>query len=658
MKTGYNSNGSYAPFLYPRYKMMLWPIDAATGKETAPVTVATHDIVGAELKPVFNAKFPLPDGLYILQILPFTLADVPIAPAAGECYPRIPFWVDKGGTAKNFPWFAQAYGDYEWTHSALGPTAGMTPLHFYCIKPASAHKAQAYPLPLDTDPYLPIPTGEKKSLTRVNLTLAQQQGLNWYPCTTDRGIRVTDGEHGYYPVGYTCFQPFKPYIDGPRGVAQTAYTLWLGEGRNNKVYFNTPHSWRRLDADGKVRTTIGIVHTYAPYHEDVTKYSAMKIPQFHPAVKIMGNWINIPLSEQYPKLSYFSFFDDLTTQPDPNAAPVQDATMAFPEQPHLETTFRGPVQYGGDAHDGGWVLAAEFDKADHLIPANVTRHFRVPDIFGGAKKDGIGFFASRSGNAIQMWDYRSRPAKFLGNLCAAPAGLLGGIIDGRNRYFPTLNGVVLTQAQARAYTVGPNAFIPGPEGISIVGNTLFVGSSSCGQVLSIDLTTKVITPACPVSIYNGQTFAVIPSVDALGRIFTVTFDNQTNGHAVAHVPGVGVGKDGVTYSHNAVWDWIDISYDASEGVGGATLDGVYPMSVYASVDRIIEGGSEENIRFWRMPRPGEAAAPDYAKLKAGHAEWNAAGYDVYGRLGYQASELPWGVSSNIDYWLQQQGHKP
>ena len=662
IRTGYNSNGAQKPFLHPRYKLMLWPVDAATGREGSPVVCATRDVGATETKPVFNATFPLPDGLYILQILPFTLANDPITPVPGECYPRIPFWVDKGGTAKSFPWYAQTYGDYEWTHPPLQGYTGPA-WHFYSIKPASSHKPQAYPLPLDTAPYTPFSTLEKARLYRINLTPAQEQGVDWYPCVTDRGIKITEGYQGYFASGYTAFQPYMPYIDGERGVAQTAHTLYVSPGRNNKVYFNTPYSWRRCDADGKVRTLIGIRHKYAPYHADVMAYSAKNPPQLHPSVEIVGNFIGFPLNESFPLRPWFSFWDPVTILPDVNAPPVQDATMAFPETPHLETPpTKGPIGIIGDSH--GYVLSAEFDGANHLTPADVIRLFAITDPFGGAEKDGILYVASRSMNRIEMWDYRARPAKFLGNLCAAPAGLLGGTIDGRHRYFPALNGVNITQAQARAYTQFPTNFIPGPEGLAIMDNVLYVGSSSCGQILAIDLATKAITPACPVTAVSGQTvgFMLSASDGTVGprhTLFECTFDNVNQGHARAHIPVSGVGTDGVTYTHSKLWDWTDLAYDASQGAGGKTLDGVYPMAIHAGNGAIIEGGSEQTIRVWRLAKPTELA-PDYAKLQRGHAAWHAAGYNAeYGRLGYGThpdAQLPWGVNADLDYWLQQSGH--
>jgi hypothetical protein len=616
-KVDLSAGGALRPLLYTTYG---WFVD---GVCRGQLSVKSGVDTGGTLNVTLINEV---DGIHKGQVLPIDTTGKPIA--GTECYPPFYFWVDRNGTAKDVPFVIYQNDDFEWTHTL----ANLPPTYFAWIAPKNVTTPTARPLVGTTAFEAFSSTVPKSDLARIDLVPAMDEGNRFYPCVSDRGITVTENEQGYFTDGYLRDYVYMPQVDGPRGVGTVSHITDMRWGRNNKIYFSSPVSWRVIDAQGTIRTLLGQRHTYAPYYGDISGPG-------HKSVETIGIWdTSIPVAERFPKKSWFSFFDPATLATDPNALPIGG------EQPHLGN----PTAYLGDAH--GYILKAVFNGQDRSVPPTITRHIMVDKrVFGGALYNNTIYVSEGNLHRISMWDLQSRAYK--GDLISDSTASVVGSVNVQTDTFIFAPGQ--TTATARSHTVVC------PEGIAIMDDWLYFGSIAMSQVRRINLITKELQICCdllasPTS--SNVHFANIAVSDGTfgprHTIFSVHFDNSYFGRPRAWLPGANAAGD---RTHYLQWDYAYFGYNQVEGVGyTGTLVGIYPMSVCVGQGGLAFGGTEEAIQVFHK-RPSTMAVPTFAQqqqIALGHRKWMEQGlYLPYGRFANGPIPYTKGQDADIDVWL-------
>jgi hypothetical protein len=630
------SGGATLSFAHPQYRLKINGVERST-----------YMRVGTEKTGTYAGNFTEPDGPLLLEIATYDAAGTLILPTTSGETP-VPFWVwlDRIGQANTHPDVIVQTGSHCWTHESYGVQA-------YVRMPKTLLRARNMPLPARVgtafSTYLP-----SSQITRTMLvpTVEANSMQTYKPCTTRRGITVTENMQGYFPRDMTDQFPRLPQLDGPRGTATGYYPLHIQAGRNGKWYMTTPHSLVVFDSTGAKRTLAGLRHRFAPYWSEAGSGTG-------PEVEIVGDWSAVPSTRRVIWESWGFAWDPRTLAVDLSVPPVGNP----PEPPHVV----GPVAFVVDRYNRCLKLTFASGKngTNRTDPPVVTEFITGLNdpwsvVFDPATNQL--YISERGAHRISRWN--ADTGAYAGDVIAKNDAVDYGAVNQTIRRFSWSAGHSFTTARA--------ANIVGPESLALLDGFLYWGALAQAEVRRINLATGLVEICCRPSVNFGGVGPYFVNIalndntaDAQGvmprggfgphgTLFTVTFYNAEYGRPQAFKPIAGNGL-----THSQQWTWQQYGYDVIQGPGGTWPNDAYPTACGIGNGMLANASSLDGICIYRQRETGDGANIDYPKATRGHNYWKSKSHDLlhgkYG-YGYTSLSLPRGENADCDYWLTVSGH--
>ena len=454
---------------------------------------------------------------------------------------------------------------------------------------------------------------------RATLMAATDMGQDILcPNVNVRGVMSTHGMQAYFWAHVDGEKtPTIPLLDGPRGVSQIGMVLHIecataapGGVLRDVVYLLTPWSVVKMTGDGNLRTLAGYVHDGAAgYWKDGSGQKTLKL---------RGDWSAIPAERRGYRDPWGIAW--LQTATDEAAAPIAAEEN---QKPHLKP----PLLLVADSHNNR-ILAHEFSAVSHSPEPVVTEWLTgLADPWGVATWHDEVLIAERTGHRIIAVNSATkrvtrvvlqRDPKLPGNAT---------MLDWQRAMIHDGSPVELRRAQPCL----------APETLRVWGDWLYYSSYASESIKRVHLVNGEVQLVTPVDLdrqSNFVTFDVCQN-DAFAPAGTVFYNSWGPSNSALQY---GVQPDGKRWTqHAGAAPWNNPqAYAAGVGIG---LNG-----------RMYVGGSAMGVT--RL-----AAGPkiDLAKYEAGKAQYLAAGGWIKhgpGGFGYHGFALPWGISAELDYYLQ------
>ncbi|MGH7605418.1 MAG: hypothetical protein ACRENK_15660 [Gemmatimonadaceae bacterium] len=617
-------------FQYPKYGLLV------NGVERSTYTRNGTERAGAFV----GALVDEPDGLTRFEIVAYDAAGIRVAvPVEG----LLTHWgyIDRAGGAKNcLNTVAQnASRDWEVSASSKQPTQ-----YQYAILPkaiANTRRLQPLAARLGTSFNTALPAAQ---LTKINYSVGTQ-GVSNTPCTTSRGITITENREVYFYSDLYLAYPRVPLLDGPRGFCTTNFCTDIKFGRNGKLYGADPWARWSLDATGTKKTLFGLRHKWAAYWAEQTLTS--------PEVEVVGNWdASIPATERFAWESWGMCWDERTLVIDIATAPGPNCT----EHPHVGI---GPVMFCSDRH--GYILKAQFGGIVRDSPVTIMRFATAIDPWGMAGDGTTIYVAERGLNRISKFDMDT--GAYLGALIEDTTAASLGAVDQSVRKWKGA-----TPAVCRTHP------IVAPEGVAIFGGYLYWGSLAQGEVRRIPLAGGPVEVVCRPIIDNNSNYVYIAVSDGsfgpAGTVFATSWTISNNGRPDTFVPGVGTASDGTPLTNAARWQWHGFSGGVGQGPGGKWESAGYGSAV--AVGRKGSGQASDpdfgavactssvgDVSVFMKANASDGPAPNYVSVNNGM---------IYYRQNFQVLHgpwcsgpdlpLPWGANPDCDYFMRSCGMSP
>lgn len=645
-------------FSYPKYALHMGD-GINEGPEVATFTAAPGTVRAGTFAGKIGA---LPDGPYMLSIVPYDSNGARVTDTSLECYVPFWVWVDKNGTAKNHPDVIFQNGSFDWIHFD-GPN------YFWARVPKTYVKPRHTPLKwfnmptkdIEVNAALPhtFPGGEpfntavpRAQITRINwaITADAETMTPWWPQITSRGITVTENLQAYSVYDFAATYPILPMCDGPRGQAIVTNPMAIWVGHAGSFYGMSGHSFWKFDQTGTKTTFAGMRHPFPPPY-----WKEYGNGVLHPKTEILGDWHpSIPMNRRWPWESWGLVVDMRTTKQDYDVPRVDLPPFGL-LPPHLG---EGPVFYSTCRF--GRVLDYQFHKARPTDPPTITELISgLNDPWGLAINGSILYIAVRQEHRIIAFNLDTGTYT---DLISNPNGDVFGHMEDKDGL---LRRAQLYDTTDAGYARARQEPIMFPEGLAYMDGYVYWGSLAQGEVRRINVETKEIEVCCSPTFYKGGQcrFINIALSDGTfgprGTIFTTTGDNQTNGRPVANIPSPGVTPDGRTVTHLQQWNWHGYAASVIRGPGASAL-GVYPMGMGIGNGMLAVGSTGYGLDVFTLATLGEAVA-DQPRAHRGHKWYASHGYRVlFGNYGwsYVDAPLPWGEdpSGDCDYFLTVCGH--
>jgi hypothetical protein len=364
-------------------------------------------------------------------------------------------------------------------------------------------------------------------------------------------------------------------------------------GRRGGAYVMTPWSLQHIDPTGHVRTLAGFRHRKPP-----------TVWYDKPDLEVVGDWNGISAARQGFWEAWRWAWRQSSLAVDESAAPMDNGGIM--EQPHKT----GPIGYVAD-YRFNRICTVQFAKDSHSAPAQVSE--LITDLKGPwavVNKDDYIIISERDGNQLRVCD------AFTGQ-------------------------TISTIPWAR------------PEGLFIMDNMLYVGSSSTRDIKKVPLDMS----APPVLVCNvpwslNARYVVFALSDGSfgprGLIGIVTWDNAGYGYPYLFMP------DGKRIDD---WLWSGTVRKGPPWLGqhGMQSPG-YPTCVAFGDARMYAGTSQEGLMVFSRALISD---PDTPTMTTALRQWFERGYqNTHGHwgFGHYGLPLPWGETPEIDAMLRIFGH--
>lgn len=511
---------------------------------------------------------------------------------------RTPTWFVHSGTAHVDTLIPACTSTYEIYHSANAQFVGS---HRWTWVPADA---QATASPMQQRALVPFDTALAAG-SRYRRQLVPQT-TQWRVYRKGE-IRTTFGAQSYFFSDLIREFPKWPLLDGPRGrgtlnmpthvhIGKATKTADPASGPVGALYVTDPWRLVRVNADGSVRTLLGYRHDVAPYWEDAL---TTKPP-------LVGNWSAVAGPHGLWECWGFEF-DPSTLAVDTSLPPIDG------RHPH----GGNPTGYLADTRHNR-VLKVVFDGRSHETPAVVTEH-----ITGLADPWRVTIDPVRRWLLISERTSHRVVAHDIDTGAFVKVILQGADLAAIDSARSARLRAGVTQLQAR------NEQIVSPEGLSLRGDWLYVGSMPQQQVRRVNLATDAVEVAVNLPNDGNMRFVDIAVSDGTvgpeHTVFVSTWSNARMGLPMAFLPG---GQQ-----------WYMESYSATAAHSGRNPWQVlgYSSGVGCGAGRIVFGSSD-----WGLHEMSKVAAtdpvPNSSLIVAGAAQLDPL---LYGPGGIS----PWGLAS-------------
>ena len=591
-----------------------------------------HSNPGALTVQLFNLaggglRLTCPAGVYSLMV-DGAMADTVTAPAGAQVtFPavtlapgwrrvcvvgpdglRTPTWFVHSGTAPVDDLIPACTSTYDIYHSANAAFVGS---HRWTWVPANS---QATVSPVQQRPLQPFATSLQHTDMYRRQIVAQTTSWRVYD---KGGIKTTFGPQSYFFSDLIREYPPFPLLDGPRGrgtlsmpthvhVGKASKTADPASGPVGALYVTDPWRLVRVNADGSVRTLLGYRHDTAQYWESAL---TTKPP-------LVGNWDAVAGPKGLWECWGFEF-DPATLAVDTSLPPIDG------RNPHAGN----PTGYLADTRHNR-VLKVVFDGRSHTTPAVITEHITGLSDPWRVTIDPVRrwlLISERTSHRVVAHDIETGAfVKVIlqgADLAAIDAGRSARLRAG------------VTQAQAR------NEPIVSPEGLTLRGDWLYVGSMPQQQVRRVNLATDAVEVVVNLPNDGNMRFVDVAVSDGTvgpeGTVFVSTWSNARMGCPMAFTPG-GVqwflDRPASTATYAGRSPWQPLGYSSGVGCGngrivfGSSDWGLHEVSKVAPTDpipvtaQIVAGTAALDpllygpggISPWGLPSPrGMSAAVDH-----------------------------------------------
>ncbi len=574
-----------------------------------------------------GVRLDLPPGDYVLHVdgTPFATAQavgkrVAFPVAAGALRPGWRKVVVSGQGLTSPTWFVHvgrqhvdtlipaATGSYELYHHAK---------HSWALVPADST-----PTAVALKPRVAVPFSDQVPVSKLYRRMLVPQISLWR--TYRHGdIRTARGTQSYYFSDLILRYPTWPLLDGPRGVGTVNMPTHVHIGKATKtadpasgpvgaLYVTDPWRLMRVGADGSVRTLLGYRHDVAPYWGDAVKTQP----------PLVGDWSRVTGPKGLWECWGFEF-DPATLGLDMAAAPIEG------RHPHSGN----PTGYLADTRHNR-VLKVVFDGRSHDTPAVITEHITNLADPWRVTIDPVRrwlLISERASHRVVAHDIET--GAFVRVILQGAD--LAAIDSGRSARLRA--GV--TREQAR------NEPIVSPEGLSLRGDWLYVGSFPQQQVRRVNLETGAVETICDLVNDGNMRFVDVAVSDGTfgpaGTVFISNWSNAKFGHPLAWVPGKG---------------WWPIEQWSSSVANGRAHSGrgpweagTYSSGVAVGGGRLIFGSADWGLYEMTLATDADPK-PNAVLLAAAKAELDPLLYGP-GGLSPWGLPIPRGKSAAVDHYL-------
>lgn len=519
---------------------------------------------------------------------------------AGESTPQWVAYVQKGAAPVAQTRMPVVQGSYELINSK-----------------SSTHKFGFVPARF-TPTVLPLPAREYPSFAEAlpRTSLVQTDLVPWRPYDIHRtNVNAAGIAHSFNTQSYFFYTLTDPYpavslLDGPRGQGTVMMATHLQVGRNGVVYFADPWRVGKIGRDGSVTTLAGYRHKGTPRHSTTPASD----------VELVGDWSAVPADRRGFHEIWGAAWDTRSLLTNDAAAPI--AQNGVLEKPHLT----GPRFFVADSQRNRVVLLT-FSPASHEVPPRVTEFLTgLKDPWDVVCVDGVLYVSERQAHRVAAYD--ATTGKFLRTVVSGKA--LASV--NASRETKDLASKALIQAEQCV----------APEGLYHLDGWLYYGSLPMGQIRRVHLQTGVIEVVATPQVDGNSKFFKFAVSDGTfyprGTVFTCGWGVFSYGRP----QGVNVGTNSAGYGPGRPWETLG-----------------YPTACAVGQGRLVCASSAEGIVVLSKALPTDAVIKE-ATWKAGVADyWNRGLQLTHGRggFGYYGLPLPWGLSPEIDGYLQAHGHQ-
>lgn len=431
----------------------------------------------------------------------------------------------------------------------------------------------------------------------------------------------------YFWHDMTAKMPRLALLDGPRGVGTISMTTHVEIGKaapdgrpRNNLYVCDPWRVVKISEDGAIKTLVGYRH----------RGGMLTHWQDPPSVELVGDWSAIPADRQGFHELWGMAWDERTLV-------INEAAARIPSEGNDKPHVLGPVMYLADSQRNR-ICKVEFSATSHATPAKVTEFVRnIGDPWDVVYYDGLIYVTERTSHRIAAYD-------------ATTGAYVKTVVQGRPlasvSHFRFVSRLAsLTDIQAEPCVA--------PEGLYKLPDDpwLYFASVAMAQVRRVHLQTGEVQVVCNVPTNGNSNFFKIAVGDGTfgprGTVFVWSWQNGQFGFPFTWLP------PGSTWQGTRQeWKWYE-----EKPVVGQWTGFVYATAGAVGQGRLVCGGANEGLQVISLRQAGDRATSEAVErgarefrtraLKLLHGEH---GYGFYGL------PLPWGVSSNLDAYLEFHGH--
>ncbi len=446
------------------------------------------------------------------------------------------------------------------------------------------------------------------------------------PNVNQDGILSTFDVQPYFWDDMVRPMPRLALLDGPRGVGTLSMTTHVELGRaapngvpRNNLYVCDPWRVSKVSEDGTIKTLVGYRHRSMPsYWQEPAR------------VDLVGDWSTIPPDRRGFHELWGMAWDERTLGINESAAPI---AAEGGEKPHLT----GPTMFVTDSQHNR-VCKIEFSATSHATEPRVTEFITASqDAWDIVYSAGVIYVSERTAHRIAAYD--ASTGVYLRTVVQGPA-------------LATVTRSRFVQRNASLATIQAEDCVA-PEGLYKLADDpwLYYGSVAMAQVHRVHLATGEVQLVCDVPTNGNSNYFKIAVSDGTfgprGTVFVWSWQNGQYGWPFTWLPL------GSTYTNGRQeWKWYEEAQVAGQWGGF-----VYATAGAVGQGRLVCGGANEGLQVISRRLAGDRVR-SLASDRGGR-EFKSRGLNLlHGEngFGFYGLPLPWGVSANLDAFLDLQGH--
>jgi hypothetical protein len=478
------------------------------------------------------------------------------------------------------------------------------------------------------------------------------------PNVDKNGVLSTFDAQAYHWSQFHAKYPTVPCLDGKRGVGTVtmATHLEVGEAlvpvagnpawpqtasgfyRVANLYFCDPWRFGKIRQDGTVITMVGWRHknNVMGHWEDGIKDGITYADGLKHGLELVGDWSAIPEDRRGFWELWGCAWDRRRSGAFNVGAPSEDPREKglVPHPPG-----GGMVTFHPDTQHNR-IIRCEFPHDTHFDynQTKVTEFIvGLNDPWDCVGADGILYVSERKAHRICAYSMDS-------------GELLRVVVQGLPMATVDINREVITSGTLDQRRAAPCV---APEGLYLQDGWLYFASKAQAQVRRIHLTTGELQVVRPINIDGNSKYAKLALSDGTfgerSSTFTWTWSSTYIGGPEMWGP---IGSNGEAPKPILKW-WND----QAGGTGDWTSHAGYGTAGCAQFGRMATASMVEGVKLISKSMPGDK--PMSAAALRGQTEYRQrALYLVHGEggFGYYDLPLPWGVSEDIDAYLEFNGH--